>query len=102
MFEIINNYNNGIKELDVLNNYIKFVIKEEKLENCVFNIIIKVWKAEESVGQGQRLGCKAGMAKASRRVNTYVMAYIGLAQNFIQVFLYDVTEKPKRTFWPTQ
>ena len=27
---------------------------------------------------------------------------IGLAKKFILVFLYDVMEKPKRTFWPTQ
>ena len=39
MFEIINNYNDDIKELEILNNYIEFVIQKEKLENCIFNII---------------------------------------------------------------
>ena len=28
--------------------------------------------------------------------------YIGLAKKFVQVFPYNVTEKPKQTFWPTQ
>ena len=28
--------------------------------------------------------------------------YIGLAKRYIRVFLQDVTEKPERTFWPTQ
>lgn len=40
MFEIINNYNKEINELEILNNYIEFVVKEEKLENCIFNIIL--------------------------------------------------------------
>lgn len=40
MFEIINNYNKDIKELDILNSYIKFIVKKEKLDNCVFNIIL--------------------------------------------------------------
>lgn len=40
MFEIINNYNDDIIELDTLNNYIKFIVKKEKLETCVFNIIL--------------------------------------------------------------
>ena len=40
MFEIINNYNKNVEEIDILNNYIKFIIEKEKLENCVFNIIL--------------------------------------------------------------
>ena len=40
MFEIINNYNKEIKELDILQGYINFVVKEEHLENCLFNIIL--------------------------------------------------------------
>ena len=40
MFEIINNYNKEIKELDILQGYIDFVVKEENLENCLFNIIL--------------------------------------------------------------
>ena len=40
MFEIINNTNIDIKELDTLNNYIKYVTKKLKIENAIFNIII--------------------------------------------------------------
>lgn len=39
MFEIINETAEKIEELDYLNNYISYVVKKEKLENCVFNII---------------------------------------------------------------
>lgn len=40
MFEIINNYDKEIKELDILQAYVDFVVKEENLENCLFNIIL--------------------------------------------------------------
>lgn len=40
MFEIINNYNKDIKELDVLNDYVKFIVNKEKLDNSIFNIIL--------------------------------------------------------------
>ena len=40
MFEIINNYDKEIEELDILNDYIKFIINIEKLDNAVFNIIL--------------------------------------------------------------
>ena len=30
------------------------------------------------------------------------IVFIGLAKKFIQGFPYDVTEKPKWSFWPTQ
>lgn len=40
MFEIINNYDKEIKELDILQGYIDFVVKEEHLKNCLFNIIL--------------------------------------------------------------
>lgn len=39
MFEIINETEEKIEKLDYLNNYISYVVKKEKLENCVFNII---------------------------------------------------------------
>ena len=39
MFEIINETAEKIEELDYLNNYISYVVKKEKIENCVFNII---------------------------------------------------------------
>ena len=40
MFEIINNYDKELEELDILNDYIKFIINIEKLDNAVFNIIL--------------------------------------------------------------
>lgn len=40
MFEIINNYNKDIEELNVLNDYVKFIVNKEKLDNCCFNIIL--------------------------------------------------------------
>lgn len=40
MFEIINNYNNEILELEILENYVKFIVEKEKLDTCVFNIIL--------------------------------------------------------------
>lgn len=40
MFEIINNINREIKELSILNDYIKHLVKKLELEKCEFNIII--------------------------------------------------------------
>jgi len=40
MFEIINNYNDKFLEFDILNNYTKFIVEQEKLDNCVFNVIL--------------------------------------------------------------
>lgn len=40
MFEIINNYKDNVEELEVLNNYINFIVEKEKLDKCVFNIIL--------------------------------------------------------------
>ena len=40
MFEIINETNEEIKEIDTINELLNFVIKKESLENCLFNIII--------------------------------------------------------------
>jgi probable rRNA maturation factor len=40
MFEIINELNIDIEELSKVEELLKFVIKKEKLENCVFNVII--------------------------------------------------------------
>ena len=39
MFDIFNETNEKIEELDFINNYIKFICEKEKLENCIFNII---------------------------------------------------------------
>lgn len=39
MFDIINNTNREIDELDYLEKYINFVVEKEKLNNCLFNII---------------------------------------------------------------
>lgn len=40
MFEIINETDKDIEELKEVENFIKFVVKKEKLENAIFNIII--------------------------------------------------------------
>lgn len=40
MFEIINELGVEITELKTVEELLKFVIKKEKLENCLFNIII--------------------------------------------------------------
>ena len=40
MFEIINEINKEIDELNTLKELLDFVVKKENLNNCVFNIII--------------------------------------------------------------
>ncbi len=40
MFEIFNEYGNDVLETDVLNNYVKYVVKKLKLKKCEFNIIL--------------------------------------------------------------
>ena len=40
MFEIFNETDRNIKELKVLNDYIKYVVNELELSKCEFNIII--------------------------------------------------------------
>ncbi len=39
MFEIINNSNRDIEELDFLDKYVKYICKREKIEEAIFNII---------------------------------------------------------------
>lgn len=39
MFEIINDTDKIIEELDYLNEYVKYVSKKEKIEEAIFNII---------------------------------------------------------------
>jgi probable rRNA maturation factor len=39
MFEIINDTNKKIEELDCLEEYVNFITKKEKIENAIFNII---------------------------------------------------------------
>ena len=39
MFEIFNNTDKEIKEIDKLENYMKFAIKKLEIENAIFNII---------------------------------------------------------------
>lgn len=39
MFDIVNNTSREIEELNYLNEYINFIVKKEKLSNCIFNII---------------------------------------------------------------
>ena len=40
MFEIIKHIDRDIIELDTLNDYVKYVVKELELDKCEFNIII--------------------------------------------------------------
>ena len=40
MFEIINETNEDIKEIENINELLNFVIEKENLENCLFNVII--------------------------------------------------------------
>ncbi len=40
MFEIINDIDNDIDELEILNDYVKYLVDKLKLEKCEFNIII--------------------------------------------------------------
>ena len=40
MFEIIKDIDKDIEELDILNNYVKYLVKKLKLDKCEFNIII--------------------------------------------------------------
>lgn len=40
MFEIINEYNEKIEEINKINDFLNFVVKKEKLEKCFFNIIL--------------------------------------------------------------
>ena len=39
MFEIINNTNSELENLNVLEDYIEFLVKKRKIENSIFNII---------------------------------------------------------------
>lgn len=39
MFDIINNTNKEIEEINKLNEYLKFVVKKLDIENAIFNII---------------------------------------------------------------
>ena len=39
MFEIINNTNKEIENLDIIDNYIDFLVKKQSLDNAIFNII---------------------------------------------------------------
>lgn len=40
MFEIIKDIEREIEELDILNDYVKYLVKKLKLDKCEFNIII--------------------------------------------------------------
>ena len=39
MFEIINNTNDDIENLDIVNKYIEFLVEKRNIENAIFNII---------------------------------------------------------------
>lgn len=40
MFEVVNNTNNKVEELDTLEEYIKYVTKKLNIEDAIFNIIL--------------------------------------------------------------
>ena len=40
MFEIINDTDKEVLELEILNDYVKYLVNKLELENCEFNIII--------------------------------------------------------------
>lgn len=40
MFEIINDIDREIEEIDILNDYVSYIVNKLELENCEFNIII--------------------------------------------------------------
>ena len=40
MFEIINDIDKEVEELDLLDDYVKYIVNELELEKCEFNIII--------------------------------------------------------------
>ena len=40
MFEIFNEINREIEELEILNDYVKYIVNKLELEKCEFNIII--------------------------------------------------------------
>ena len=39
MFEIINNYDKEVKEIELVSKYVSFLVDKLSLDNCVFNII---------------------------------------------------------------
>jgi len=40
MFDVINNSGYDVEELEILEKYVKFVCKKEKIETAIFNIIL--------------------------------------------------------------
>ena len=40
MFEIINQLDEEIKEIEKINDFLNFVVKKENLNNCLFNVIL--------------------------------------------------------------
>ena len=40
MFEIINQLDEEIKEIEKINDFLNFVVKKENLHNCLFNVIL--------------------------------------------------------------
>lgn len=39
MYDVINNYENKIPNYEEIENYVEYLVKELKLDNCMFNII---------------------------------------------------------------
>ena len=54
MFEIINDTNKDIDELEFLEGYIKYVSKKEKIEDAIFNIIFVTNEAIHEINKTYR------------------------------------------------
>ena len=54
MFEIINDTNKEIKEQEILNNYVTYLVDKLKLEKCEFNIIITTNKKIHKINKEYR------------------------------------------------
>lgn len=54
MFEIINDTNKDIEELEFLEGYIKYVSKKEKIEDAIFNIIFVTNEAIHEINKTYR------------------------------------------------
>ena len=54
MFEIINNTNEEIENLNILESYVSFLVKKRELENAIFNIIFVTSKEIHKINKEYR------------------------------------------------
>ena len=57
MFEIINDTNYKIENLDTLNNYLNFLVKKRNLEDAIFNIIFVTSEKIHEINKEYRKHC---------------------------------------------